>query len=244
MLVSPETSTVAALPVVTAQSILHAEESTHGFRGLTHFDQRYAGTGNYANTQFSLEPPDQGLCVGNGYVMEPINNAIAVYNMDGTRVGGPKALSQFFNLSPEVVRSTPPAYGQFISDPRCHFDQATQRWFVSELEIDTDPSTGAFGTHSSILIAVSASADPTGAYYLYSFDTTDGNGTDPQHPNCPCFGDQPLIGSDANGFYVSTNEYPLAAVGFNGSQIYALSKVGLESGSTPAVVHFLSLIHI
>ena len=26
------------------------------------------GTGQYVNTQFSLEPPDQGLCVGNGFV--------------------------------------------------------------------------------------------------------------------------------------------------------------------------------
>src|SRR5215510_2154892 len=35
-----------------------------GFNGLSHADQRNAGTGIYTNTQFSLEPPDQGLCVG------------------------------------------------------------------------------------------------------------------------------------------------------------------------------------
>ena len=39
-----------------------------GFNGLTHADQRNAGTGLYVNTQFSLEPPDQGLCVGHGFV--------------------------------------------------------------------------------------------------------------------------------------------------------------------------------
>src|SRR5450759_1202754 len=47
-----------------------------GFPGLTHTEQRLANNGN----QFSLEPPDQGLCVGNGFVMEQVNDALAVYS--------------------------------------------------------------------------------------------------------------------------------------------------------------------
>ena len=54
-----------------------------GFNGLSHLDQRNAGTGIYANTNPSMEPPDQGLCVGNGFVVEPINVALAVYNENG-----------------------------------------------------------------------------------------------------------------------------------------------------------------
>ena len=30
--------------------------------------------------QFSLEPPDQGLCAGNGFVIETVNDVIQVYN--------------------------------------------------------------------------------------------------------------------------------------------------------------------
>src|SRR5207249_4306871 len=41
-----------------------------GFEGLNHYQQRYARGGN----QFSVEPPDQGLCVGNGYVVEAVND--------------------------------------------------------------------------------------------------------------------------------------------------------------------------
>src|SRR5579859_2622227 len=41
-----------------------------GFEGLNFYQQRYARGGN----QFSLEPPDQGLCVGNGYVFEAVND--------------------------------------------------------------------------------------------------------------------------------------------------------------------------
>jgi hypothetical protein len=226
-----------SIPTVSPQRVVQAGESVSGFAGLTHFAQRFAGTGNYVNTQFSLEPPDQGLCAGNGYVMEPINNAIAVYNTEGKVVGGPTALSQFFNQSPEVIRSSPAVYGQFISDPRCYYDQATRRWFVTELEIDTNPTTGALAQHSSVLIAASVTSDPSGAYYLFSFDTTDSTGSEHGHPNCPCFGDQPLIGADAYGFYVSTNEFPIVGAGFNGSQVYALSKSALLSGRSPSVVH-------
>ena len=37
-----------------------------GFQGLNHVDTRSQDGGN----AFSLEPPDQGLCVGNGFVVE------------------------------------------------------------------------------------------------------------------------------------------------------------------------------
>lgn len=224
---------VVKIPTVKPQAIVGAAKDVTGFAGLTHFDQRFSGTGMYVNTNFSLEPPDQGLCVGNGYVMEPINDAIAVYTPSGVRVGGPTPLSQFFKLAPEVIRTAPPIFGPFLTDPRCYFDAATSRWFVTELEIDTDPATGVRGGHSSVLVAVSLGADPTGAYYLFSFDTTDNGGS-----NCPCFGDQPLLGADSNGIYISTNEFPITGPGFNGAQVYALSKKALVSGTAPNVVHF------
>ena len=66
---------------------------------------------------------------------------------------------------------------------------------------------------------------------------------DASHAGCTlCIGDQPLLGADANGFYVSTAEYDLAppagSPGFFGAQIYAIDKRALASGGTPNVVHF------
>jgi hypothetical protein len=225
------------VPRPRSQRVVGADPGFFGFPGLTHFDQRFAGTGAYANTQFSLEPPDQGLCVGRGYVMEIINNALAVYDSRGNLLSGPTANSQFFQVQPEIIRSTPPVFGQFISDPRCYFDAGTRRWFVTETELDTDPTTGNFTNHSSILIAVSKSSNPVGGYYLFSLDTTDGDGTLPGHPGCPCFGDQPLLGFDRNGVYISTNEFPITGPGFNGAQLYAMSKASLAVGALPTVVH-------
>jgi hypothetical protein len=207
-----------------------------GFNGLSHYDQRYAGTGAYANTQFSLEPPDQGLCVSNKFVLDSINTALAVRTTSGKILSGPTPINQFFGLAPEVNRSTI-TFGNFTSDPKCYFDSATQHWFLTVLEIDTDPATGAQTGPSHTLIAVSETSDPTGDWRMFSFNTTnDGTDGTPSHASCPCFGDQPLIGADANGFYVTTNEFSLVNGSFNGSQVYAISKKALvEAASHPNV---------
>lgn len=224
------------VPTPNGNAIVGADAGFFGFNGITHRDQRLAGN----NTQFSLEPPDQGLAVGKGFVLEAVNDALAVYDTSGNRLAGPSPLNAFFNLAPEIIRSNPPVFGPFLSDPKCYFDPLTQRWFVTELEIDVDPNTGNFLGHSTVVIAVSTTSDPTDSYLLYSLDATDDTGT-PDHAGCPCFGDQPLIGADANGFYISTNEFSIFGPNFNGAQIYAMSKTALVAGTLPPVVHFSGL---
>lgn len=229
----------AGVPSVAGNPVTEAQlPGFGGFNGLSHLDQRLAGTGVYTNTQFSLEPPDQGLCVGDGFVVEAVNNAMQVFNTDGNVLTVPIALSQFFGRTPEVIRTTPPVFGDFISDPRCYFDPDTKRWFLTELEIDLDPATGDFSDHSELIIAVSKTDDPTDSWTIYTLDVTDdGTGGTPNISGCPCFGDQPLIGADASGFYVTTNEYTLSPFGvFTGAHVYAMSKTGLESGSNTTAV--------
>jgi hypothetical protein len=230
-------SAIINSPVAVPRKVVSLDSGFFGFRGLTEFDQSSAGTGTYAGTQGPAEPPDQGLCVGNGFVMESINVALAVYNKTGTLLAGPVPLNQFYDLAPEL--SIAGVFGPFLSDPKCYFDPGSQRWFVTILEIDVDPSTGAFGNHSSVLVAVSHTSNPIGSYSVFTLDTTDDgtNGT-PTHPHCPCFGDQPLLGADANGIYISTNEFPIPTIPFfNGAQIYAISKAALVADRTPTVVH-------
>ena len=220
-------------PIVTIPGL-----GVSGFAGLTHLDQRGAGTGAYANTQFSLEPPDQALCVGNGFVMEAVNTALAVHDAaTGARVAGPTALNQFFRLAPEFNRTTR-AFGDFTSDPKCYYDSQTRRWFLTLLQLDVDRASGNFSGRSHLLLAVSQTANPTGSFNLFSFDVTnDGRNGTPSHRRCPCLGDQPLLGADANGLFITTNEFPIFTGGFNGAQIYALSKRQLAAGIMPTVVH-------
>ena len=80
-------------------------------------------------------------------------------------------------------------------------------------------------------IAVSTTSNPTGTWNIYKVDVTN-DGTHTIAANaCPCLGDYPHIGADANGFYVTTNSYPWNGDGFNGAQIYAFSKRQLASGA-------------
>ena len=129
-----------------------------GFEGLNHYQQRYARGGN----QFSVEPPDQGLCVGNGYVVEAVNDVLNVFNTSGDSVlpdntatnivaGFPRNvnhavdLNSFYGYPPAINRATG-IRGQFVTDPTCLYDAATQRFFLVVLTLEVVPTTGAFTT--------------------------------------------------------------------------------------------------
>lgn len=234
-------STLAAptlsVPVVKSSDVSQPPaNSVTGWNGISHRDQRLANNGN----QFSLEPPDQGLCAGNGYVLEAVNLALAVYDTNGGVKKGVTDLNTFFNY-PAVIDRTNHIYGPFTSDPKCLYDPTTGRWFVSILVLEQNSTTGAFTgvTHNDI--AVSKTGDPTGAYYLYKIDTTNGDGTLPGHPGCPCLGDQPLIGLNQDAFVMSTNEFSMFGPEFNGAQIYAISKALLVRGKPLSAVVFDNL---
>jgi hypothetical protein len=211
-----------------------------GWEGLNHFDNRYSDNGN----QFSSEPPDQGLCVGRGFVFEIVNSVVQIYTTDGTALlngdpffpgTGPVGLSenQFFGLPSAFVRPAGP-FGPNLFDVTCVYDEPTQRWFVVTDELEVDPTTGDLTGGSHVLFAVSTSPDPTGSWNIYDIDTQNNglNGT-PDHA-CSggfCFGDYPQIGADANGFYITTNEFDLLGNGeFHGAQLYAMSKADLAAG--------------
>ena len=209
-----------------------------GFEGLNLFQQRYARGGN----QFTLEPPDQGLCVGNGYVVEAVNDVLNVYNRNGVSllpantVGGAVDLNSFYGYAPAINRGTGVS-GPFITDPSCLYDAGTRRFYLVVLTLDTLPN-GGFTLGNHLDVAVSNSSDPTGSWTIYKVDAmNDGSNPDPANA-CPCLGDYPHIGADAAGFYITTNAYPWLGNGFDGAQIYAFSKAQLASGAaTVNVTH-------
>ena len=233
-------TTAALVPRVAGTPVVAATGGATGFNGLDDFQQTTAGTGPYANSQFDVTPPDQGLCVGQGDVVEGINLALRVYSTDGVPLTAAVPFNQFVGVAPEVTVNPDGSlsFGPFLSDPKCYYDPDTARWFLSILQLSVDPATGAFGTTALQYVAVTQTADPTGTWTIYDFPTTDdGTAGTPSDPGCPCFGDQPLIGADANGFYVSTNEYAITGPAFNGAQLYAMSKTGLETGTNTTVTH-------
>jgi hypothetical protein len=222
-----------------------------GFEGLNHYQQRYSRGGN----QFSVEPPDQGMCVGNGQVVEAVNDVFNVYsastgqsllpNNTATNIvaGFPRNvnhsvdLNSFYGYTAAINRSTG-VRGEFVTDPSCIYDAQTQRFFVVVLSLDSQPPDqlpgpcqGVFTCVNHLDIAVSQTNDATGSWNIYKVGVTnDGTNTGGANPG-PYLGDYPHIGADANGFYITTNAYPWHANGFSGAQIYALSKAQLAAGA-------------
>ena len=223
-----------------------ASATFNGFNGLDQFSQAVAPTGFAGGDNGQLEPPDQGLAVGNGFVLEPINNAIEIFDTTG-RSFGFEALSLFFGLPPAFFVNNGQIvgpFGPFLSDPRAYFDATNRHFMVTELEIDVDPVTGNLTSKSHILIAVSQTDNPlTSVWNVFALDVS--NDGDARFGGCPtgCFGDQPLIGADANGFYVATNAFALPPGAFKGGQLYAISLAQLETGSGGSIsaVHFGNL---
>ena len=209
------------------------------WEGSNHFDSRYSGNGN----QFQGEPPDQGLCADDTHVFEIVNSVIQVYTPTGIALldGDPFfpgtepvgiTLAQFFGLPPEFVRPDGP-FGPTSFDVSCQFDASTQRWFVSAEYLDQDSKTGDFTGGGGFRIAASTSADPLGSWNIWDVRTTNnGMGGTPDH-KCSlgyCYGDYPQLGLDANGVYITTNEFSFFGGEFHGAQLYAYSKADLIAG--------------
>ena len=219
---------VDSAPVAGQPSSLLTE-----FAGLDAFD-------NDSVAGFSVEPPDQGLCVGNGFVLESINVTIRPFDDSGKAVAPPVELNQFYGLPPGFDPATD-RFGPVLTDPSCSYDPETKRFFHVVLTLEADPVSGDLLGPNFLDIAVSKTKDPAGQWNLFRIDATNDGSNGTVDHDCPgelpgstgpCIGDYPQIGLDANGFFITTNEYAFFDPDeqFMGAQLYAMSKSGLAAG--------------
>ena len=220
-------------PSVASSSIAGSNpELAVSVDGLTLRQQRLANGGN----QFTVEPPDQGLCVGNGYVVETVNSVLRVYSTaDASPLTGVQDLNTFFGY-PAAIDRTTGVIGPDVIDPQCYYDPDNNRFIVDITTLDVDEN-GDFNGKNTIDVAVSNTGDPTGAWTIYRIPAqNDGTDGTPNH-GCtidgvtpgPCFQDYPHIGADKYGVYITTNEYDLFGPKYNAAQIYAFSKKQLAA---------------
>ena len=189
-----------------------------GFDALDSTDSAVAGAG-------IGEPPDQGLAVSGTQEVEAINTIMSVYSPTGKRLLAPVSLYDFFS-----VPLNDSAGNEFIlSDPRVYFDTATNRWFITILRFVVNPKTGQLVPHtgSTVLLGVSTARDAKSDYNQYEIDVSDAG-----HTNCPCLGDQPLMGANQDGLFLEVNEYSTTTGHFVTAQVIALHKKALANGST------------
>lgn len=246
---APSVQSSPSVPVAAGSSISLTGTATSA-KGQNAYDHLVAH-----GSLYQVVPPDQGLCAGNGSVLEPVNMVMGLYN-ESTFA----PIANETQIPVETLFGTPYAFGvnggdyTIQGDVRCYWDQDTQRWFVTQLADDL--TTG----RAYIEIAASTSATPDIVpadipthWNVYMWDVTDDGNSDaaahtswnsathnitPAHNNCPCFGDQPLLGADHNAIFISTNEYNNAGTAFNGAQLYVWDKAALATGGATHVESF------
>ncbi|MBK7212166.1 MAG: choice-of-anchor J domain-containing protein [Bacteroidales bacterium] len=148
-------------------------------------------------------PPDCNGAAGPNHYMQSVNCTYAIYTKTGTLVAGPTNMNTLFS---GVTGST---YND--GDPIILYDEQAQRFVATEFSIS--------GSNDYVMIAVSATSDPTGTWYKYSFDVAD-------------MPDYPKFGVWQDGYYMGDNNS-------GGNDIYVFQRsVMIAGGASPGMVAF------
>jgi hypothetical protein len=176
---------------------------------------------NFTGSTFGLNdtatPPDSDGAAGPNHFVELVNGRFAVYSKASGGVLRSMTDVSFWNQA----GITFPA-GWDITDPRVVYDPSIQRWFAAQ--IDYDPS-GVINT-DRFLLAISASADPTGPWKAVAI---------PSDPGGNNAADFPMLGLDAQGVFLSADMFD-ASGNFVGTSLLSLPKAGLLL-STPVITN-------
>jgi len=105
---------------------------------------------NWAGVSSSSYPPDPSGAVGPNHYVQMVNaTTVKIFNKTGTAL-------ETFQLG------TLWGSGSNAGDPIVMYDKFADRWFLAQ-----------FGSSTQIYIAVSQTADPTGSYYTWTFNSTE-----------------------------------------------------------------------
>lgn len=129
-------------------------------------------------------PPDTIGDVGPNHYIQMVNTSLAIFDKNGTQLTGPTSINQLWQGQGNPCETCNDG------DPVVLYDQLADRWLLSQFAVCDGPPYYE-------CVAISQTADPTGAYYLYAFEIPDDR-----------FPDYPKFGIWPDAYYMSTNEWP------------------------------------
>jgi len=238
-------SSAVIIPTVSCQplragcdTISASAGGATGVKGLNAVDSASMKT----NFIGDIEPPDQGLCAGNGSVVETNNiGEILIFNTALKRVSPVIPLDTVMGLTQRNWSSG--------GDPSCLFDSANGgHWFFTQIvsaspESKGGPFAGCFIAKANTClegIAVSTGSSPFGPYNVYFLNAN----YNPNEAGAPfLLNDFAKISASRDAFLLFYDEFPLngAVPGlgggfFNGAQEFAFNKNALERGMPVSAV--------
>jgi hypothetical protein len=207
-----------------------------GVKGINAVDSATHTTNKFKE----VEPPDQGLCAGNGNVVETNNiGEMLIFNKALKRVSPVISLDHVMGLGKRHWSSG--------GDPACQFDSANGgHWFITQFvskspESKGGPFAGCFAAVANTClegIAVTTGSSPFGPYNVYFLNAN----FNPREPGVPfLLNDFAKISVTRDAFLLFYDEFPLRGNGvgggfFNGAQEFAFDKNALETGMPVAKV--------
>ncbi len=178
-------------------------------------DSSFAGLGNPPATQGDVIPPDTMGAVGPNHIVSLLNSDFGVFDKS-TGAALQKISLQSFWASLGTAAGQP---ADFPFDTKVLYDPSSARFFAVTLG-------GTSAPDSWIMVAVSATSDPTGLWSKWAIDADRDNNTQ-QFNN---WADFPGVGLDGNNLYVSANMFNSLDF-FQYSKVWAIAKPQLLSGS-------------
>lgn len=156
---------------------------------------------------FAVIPPDMNGDVGPNHFVQSVNLLTRIYDKNGAPLTPAFKLSDVF-----AVLNTPCSQANF-GNPITLYDPLADRWILSQNCANEPPFRQ--------LIAVSQTADPTGAYFAYEFIMPNNR-----------LNDYPKFGVWTDAIYMSTDEF--VGNDFKGSGVFAFDKRKMLAGDRSA----------
>jgi hypothetical protein len=208
--------------------------SAGGAKGVKGINAVDSGTLSTNTKVGDIEPSDQGLCAGNGYVVEDDNiGEILIFDTRLNRVSTVIPLDTLMGLTARGWSSG--------GDISCVYDYSNGgHWIFTQFvsassEANDGPFSGCFaGVANSCYegIAVTKGSNPFGPYNVY-FLNPNYNASEPGAPYL--LNDFTKIAVTRDAFLLFYDEFPqvtpgIGGGGFNGAQEFAFDKNALERG--------------
>jgi hypothetical protein len=200
----------SATPVPAAPSV-----SSSPAPSAPALDSSFAGLGNPPHSEGDVIPPDTIGAAGPSHLVSLLNSDFGVFSKSGALLQ--KVPLQTFWASLGTAAGEP---ADFPFDTKILYDQHSGRFVAITLGGTSAPG-------SWVMIAVSATSDPTGSWNKWAIDADEDNGV--QTGNSADF---PGLGVDATNVYVTANMFSGADVG-QYSKAWVIPKPRLLAGSNP-----------
>lgn len=164
---------------------------------------------------WNVYPPDTQGDVGPNHYVQVVNLGFQIWNKSGVSLYGPANLSTIWTGIPA------PWNGTNNGDPIVLYDQAANRWMIAQFSLPNS-------TQYAMLIAVSQTSDPTGAWYRYVYQF--GN----KMPDYPHFGVWP------DGYYMAVNQF-ISGSSWGGVGACAFDRAKMLAGDPGAAMIYFDL---